>query len=739
MVGTPLMRASGHVSDGVRAGLAARLKGMTRIAAWIAAACALALPASAAAHQPSPGSHGGLGLDHASQDAKLRKAKARAQQRWQRMTRAERRRARRRERRRAHKRYVRASAAAGDRREIGSWSPPFTMRSNYSGSGVHSALLHTGKVLMWGDGAGGETYAWLWDPARGDGPDAVRDVTPTDASGEVIPIFCSGMSFLPDGRLLVVGGTLPKTADYTRYAGIDAAVVFDPASETWTELPRPAGSDGRWYPTQVLLADGRTLVMGGYKDDAPGGVLHPGHEIYDAETNSFTLLESDTQQKTVGLYPHLFTMPDGKVLMAGPGRGESDIFDPGALANPWTELPALARARSGGNAVLLPEGPEGSTKVVMIGGKESSVVLDSAEAIDLDDPAPAWSSFPGLASPRWSPNTVQLPDRSMVTIGGVESAQGDPTPEPERAVELYDPATGSWRTGASQAETRGYHSTAVLLPDGRVLSTGDDSTPVGSPDDTAEIYSPPYLFRGPRPVISSAADAMPWDVPFEVGVTGDVDDAVLIAPSAVTHANDMSQRVVPLAKIADHPGRVTFRSPPSPAVAPPGWYMLFVLDEGVPSVAKWVRLDATAPAPSLTPQAVDESDRETAHESEPAPGGAAIEQLTAGTRAVDATRPGLSVRLPERGSLRRLRRTGTLSARIAVDEAVTVEVRLMRRQRRVARAAIAMNAGRSTVDLHAGRRTRRWLRRAHSPRLRLTAVAVDAANNHTSWGRLLSR
>jgi hypothetical protein len=95
--------------------------------------------------------------------------------------------------------------------------------------------------------------------------------------------------------------------------------------------------------------------------------------------------------------------------------------------------------------------------------------------------------------------------------------------------------------------------------------------------------------------------------------------------------------------------------------------------------------------------------------------------------------------LRKRGWLRRLRRTGTLSAKIAVDEPATVEVRLMGRQRRVARAAIAMKAGRSTVDLHAGRRTRRWLRRSHSPRLRLTVVAVDATNNGTSWGRLLTR
>ena len=83
----------------------------------------------------------------------------------------------------------------------------------------------------------------------------------------------------------------------------------------------------------------------------------------------------------------------------------------------------------------------------------------------------------------------------MVTIGGEDSATSSTN---ERAVELYDPVTGSWRTGPSQVETRAYHSTALLLPDGRVLSTGDDRNP-SSPDDTGEVYSPPYLFKGPRP------------------------------------------------------------------------------------------------------------------------------------------------------------------------------------------------------------------------------------------------
>ena len=161
------------------------------------------------------------------QHAKIAKAQAKARAEWRAMTRSERRRALRRERRAARRKYARARAAADEPSEVGSWDPPFVTASNYKGYAVHAAMLPTGKVLMWGMQGGvlgSDTYAWLWDPAEGYGRDAFRDVTPTDASGANIPIFCSGMSFLPDGRLLVVGGTLAsgsesETDAYTGWAG----------------------------------------------------------------------------------------------------------------------------------------------------------------------------------------------------------------------------------------------------------------------------------------------------------------------------------------------------------------------------------------------------------------------------------------------------------------------------------------------------------------------------------------
>lgn len=791
---------------------------MTRKEASRAAALALAvsaltlaLPSASMAADSGGPETASVGADHMRQHAKLARMQARASARWRKMSRAQRRRAMRNERRAVRRSYVTARAAAAAPSDVGQWDPPFVMTENYEGYAIHAAMLRTGKVLMWGyplhvDQAafrGNESYAWLWDPTEGYGPDAVEAVTPV-INGENVSIYCSGMSFLPDGRVLVVGGTENWGVNdpvFTEFAGLNRALVFDPATETWEELPRPAESHGRWYPTQTLMADGRTFVISGLTDEAPGGILNDGHELFDAESGTFELLDSVAQQRSTELYPHLFTMPDGNLLMAGPDPTDSAILDTDELddpsVNPWTDLPALASQRIGGNAVIVPEGPEGSNQVAAIGGRPyGNGVLPPAydELIDLDDTSPSWSQIPGMNTPRTYLNTVQLPDRSMVAIGGDDRVAE--WPMDERTVEIYDPVTQSWQVGPSQAETRGYHSTALLLPDGRVLSTGDDYNPTlrepwtraeSSPNDTGEIYSPPYLFRGPRPVIASAPEAVRFDTPFAVGIAGDVDEAVLIAPAAVTHANDMNQRLVPLQTVAAHPNAgVTLKSPPSTAVAPPGWYMLFLVNDGVPSVAKWVRLDAAAAAvpivpdplpvpppapdpdplpepvppplpeaplpdvpllPDDTPDQGTEGDTPGEGEPEPEPDGDPdpdgdpepdADPAPDGDEPRDFAGPRLRLSFSERGWLSRLRRTGKLRVKVTVNERATVAFRLLRGRRAVARARVEMRrAGTRSFDLRPRRSTIAWLRKARKPKLRFSVVAVDSAKNDTAWTRLL--
>ena len=723
----------------------------------------LLLPAGAQAHYPRAQETALIGAQHMREHMKIWRVQDRARAEWQKMTPAERRRARRAQRRADRRAYVRAQAAADEPSEVGQWAAPFVMTSNYKGYAIHAAMLRTGKVLMWGypihveqaAWRGNESYAWLWDPSLGSGANAVEDVTPV-IGGENVSIYCSGMSFLPDGRVLVVGGTLtwgeddPDFPTYTEFAGLDTAILFDPATESWTGLPRPAGSDGRWYPTQTTLPDGRTLVISGLSGESPGGRLNNTLEIYDAEGGSPVLLDSAAQRRDTELYPHIFTMPDGDLLMAGPNPDDSARFDLDNLADPWTDLPELSGQRIGGNAVLLPEGPAGSTRVAAIGGRPyGALPLTTNEMIDLDDASPSWSSFPALNVQRSYPNTVLLPDRSMVTVGGDDRVEQPWPTFPEKAVELYDPVTNSWETGPPQAEKRAYHSTAVLLPDGRVLSTGDDLNPTGdgsragaSPNDTGEIYSPPYLFKGPRPVISSAPDAVRWNVPFGVGTSSDVDEAVLIAPAATTHGNDMNQRLVPLQTVGTSDGGVTVQSPPSANIAPPGWYMLFLVNDGVPSVASWVRLDPNAgdepitppPDPNPDPDPDPDPDPQPDPDPTPDPGpGDPVEPEEPG----DFSAPALRLRFAERTWLDKLRRYGRLNVRVTVDEPATVQLKFFRGDRRVARTRGEMDAGRRTFELRPRRRTLRWLRHAEEPRLRFTAVAVDQADNDTAWSRLL--
>ncbi len=189
----------------------------------------------------------------------------------------------------------------------------------------------------------------------------------------------------------------------------------------------------------------------------------------------------------------------------------------------------------------------------------------------------------------------------MVTVGGgvgkdpsLEQWGGEPD---HKKVELWDPATGTWSYGAAQQEFRTYHSTAVLLPDGRVVSAGDDYNG-GFDQDTAEIYEPPYLFKGPRPVISSGPQVGILNQSLDVATPDPaaVDHAALVAPGATTHANDMNQRYFALTTTPGA-GKVSMTLPGQNAV-PPGWYMLFLLsDAGVPSMAHWIRI-----GPAGTPQ-----------------------------------------------------------------------------------------------------------------------------------------
>ena len=504
-------------------------------------------------------------------------------------------------------------AAVGPPSQVGQWGAPFAIPV----FGIHTVVLPTGKVMWWSyplspEARDNTAQAWLWNPATGAStrvdPPQVPD---PDNPGQTkaANIWCAGQVLLADGRVLVTGGNLRYEDGTTDWQGLNRVYTFNPFNETWTE--QPSMPHGRWYPSQVLQPDGRVVIMDGY-DESGTPAKNNTIELFTPSPNMNGVGQITTiatrgaagQPTDQGeLYPRNFLMPSGRTLVAGPDPVDSWSFNPVGPAPgnafSWQDLPNFSDYRLWSTSVLEPGPPAGSSKVTIMGGTPSDSALRTAETIDDANPGQGWQPAPSLNIGRSHHNTVLLPDGSKVAVGGGvgTGAQGLYTVEDEqRQIEIYDPTSGSWRLGASQAEGRAYHSTAALLPDGRVISAGDNYNG-GVTSDTAEIYSPPYLFKGARPTISAAPTAVKWGDTFGVKSPSKVSRAVLVAPAATTHGYDMNQRHVELAvsSIVDGVG-INVVAPPSANVAPPGYYMLFLLNQqGVPSVSRPVRLDPNAP------------------------------------------------------------------------------------------------------------------------------------------------
>ncbi|MGH3473293.1 MAG: galactose oxidase-like domain-containing protein, partial [Aeromicrobium sp.] len=441
-------------------------------------------------------------------------------------------------------------AAAGDPAEVGEWSAPFTPHNI---TAVHAVLLHTGKVLILRD-----TDAYIWDPLTSDATeiDLVEDN------------FCAGQAVTDNGDVLFAGGVLDEFGHGPRWT-----YTFRPKTGEWTKGPDMAR--GRWYPSATSLHDGRILLIGGKLEE---GGINDDMEVW----NDGTITKVGT--RSMATYPHMFLMPSGKLLVAGTGVEDSFYIRPSkgfsvhALPRLWVRG-VKGRARSG---TLLPGPPSGCTRVMMAGGAAQTDGGSTVEIFDTAAASPTWVRKNPLPEDRQHMNVVILPDGQLLGIGGDNEAG------PTKMSLMYDQDTDVWRPLAEQSFPRAYHSTGILLPDGRVMSGGDTADDGGG--SSLEVYSPPYLFKGPRPTITSAPKKVGYGQQFEVVTPDDIDRVVLMRPNAVTHTCEMNARHVELA-FTPTTGGVQVTSPPSRLVAPAGYYMLFLLNElGVPSVAKWIRL-----------------------------------------------------------------------------------------------------------------------------------------------------
>ncbi|PYQ77748.1 MAG: hypothetical protein DMG01_13865 [Acidobacteria bacterium] len=450
----------------------------------------------------------------------------------------------------------------------GQWSAPFDLGI----VAVNSVLLHTGKVLMFSGSYTSTGVERVWDPVTG---------TITLVPNPFSNLFCAGQAQLPDGRVMVVGGFDSGSL------GASNASIFDPVAEIWSAAPSMAFR--RWYPTATGLPDGRLLVTSGGQTCLT--CLADLPEIYDPATGRFSTLA--TARLAVPYYPFMFVLPDGTVLDAGSNEQPVATSRLNLTTGSWSSVDPIVK--DGHSAAMYLPG-----KILKSGTAADSgttgVAAATAFVLDTTRPSPAWRQVASMAHARAFHNSTLLPDGTVLVTGGGSTLDGHDVTKAVFPAELWSPAIETWRTLASASVPRLYHSTALLLPDGRVLSAGSGNDS-GAVDQTrGQIFSPPYLFKGARPAIASAPDVIAYGGSFSVQTpdAASIASVSLIRLGAVTHAFDEDQRFVSLAFTAAA-GALSIQAPANANLAPPGYYMLFLVgSNGVPSVASFVRLPTGA-------------------------------------------------------------------------------------------------------------------------------------------------
>lgn len=493
-----------------------------------------------------------------------------------------------------------AAAVSADPGVSGRWSAP--VKTDVVP--VFTAVLPNGKVLMWdsvGDGAL-DDYTGPQDFTRAEVFDPRTNVsTRVDLKG--FNIFCAGYVQLPSGDVLVAGGN--RRVPGNAFQGIQQTHLFHWRTQTWSRGP-DMGVD-RWYPAVAALATGEAVIVGGGPDRA---------QVYQRDGSLRWLSGFTSFAERV--YAFLVPRVDGRVEMVGPRDQMATMSTDGAGTLDATRARDGIDRDYGSFAAYRPD------KVLVAGGgptPPSGQRYDptrTAVVVDTGGSGTTVTPTGSMAYARRQHNLTVLPDGSVLATGGMGPAD-DGLVDLDAAVfaaERWSPATGTWTTLASAARVREYHSTATLLPDGRVLTGGGGICKAcvdkGYLEKNVEYFSPPYLFAqdgsgrpATRPRLTSAPSTVGFGTTFTVRSpqAGSIRTMAMVRLGAPTHSTDAAQRYVPLRFSASGTTlRVT--APASAGVAPPGHYMLFALDtNGVPAVAPVVKV-TTLPPFAVVPRGV---------------------------------------------------------------------------------------------------------------------------------------
>lgn len=498
--------------------------------------------------------------------------------------------------------------------------------------GVHAALLLNNKVVFYTykvpDGCPSAPAPF--------GASAVLDLntgylsTPpyVGAGGEHVMenLFCAGQAFLANGRLLVAGGE--REDNVVRFEQATRSIhVFAPGGAgggTWTHVA--ACARGRWYPTCVTLPDGKVLVVGGSVRATNQPLLaNTTFEIYDPATGIVTP-EADIPDDgfaAFSSYPFVIVLPGNRALVHFGTR--TRFLDLATRQFTSAVLEATERPDKNGrtygiegSAVLLPLLPSSSPpyrpRVMVIGGggpapvTQQTPATDTCEILDLGATDPQWTLVAPMKRRRVMPDAVLLPDGHVFACNGSSAGASDNAVNPVFDAEMYDPETDTWTLLCHASVPRLYHATALLLPDGRVLTAGTDCAWNPAPYNVSqlkvEVFNPPYCFR-PRPDIGYPGLYIDHGHEFDVPTTSAdaIQSAVLMRCGSVTHSFNSDQRCVGVPIVARTSTTVRLAVPSDSAVAPPGPYLVFLLDEAkTPSVGRFVLMGAI-PTLGFAPQA----------------------------------------------------------------------------------------------------------------------------------------
>ncbi|MGH9041227.1 MAG: galactose oxidase-like domain-containing protein [Acidimicrobiia bacterium] len=480
-------------------------------------------------------------------------------------------------------------------------------------------------------------------------PESAPDSPPDDASANDGDMFCADVTTLPDGRVLIAGGTDwyneprfmdrnagdPADLGVVELEGLRSSATFDYKTNTFSAT-QPM-KYGRWYPGMVVLEDGKVLVTSGASQmtNKQQASQVRRNELFDPATNAWTeQFTGDTSETSLPMQPRQFLTPSGKVFYTGVGQmwgpfGQAadeaimmfqQLWDPASKTWSITGMGPLG-ARSGTQVVAeLMEPPYDQLNLVTFGGTLGpppgnwipANAFTTVTSIDANDNVT--NKMVGeLNHARWFPSGVLLPDGKILTVGGGDKDEViDPGVEiPVKVAEVYDPATASWTEVAEHTRDRTYHNSAILLPDMRVLLGGhapiashygganaDQGGPFANNDNdpSFEVWSPPYLFRGARPSITRAQAGVSYGENFTIGTPNadDIESVVLLKTPSAQHVNDSDGRGLKLEFSRTDSNALTAVAPPNGKVAPPGDYYLIInkktLQGPVPSVARIVKV-----------------------------------------------------------------------------------------------------------------------------------------------------